>query len=35
MCRYLSKYAFIFLFLALSGLIFLLCNIHTVEVSSD
>ncbi|XP_031725374.1 NXPE family member 3 isoform X1 [Anarrhichthys ocellatus] len=31
MCRYLSKYALIFLFLALSGLIFLLRNIHTVE----
>ncbi|XP_028250282.1 NXPE family member 3 [Parambassis ranga] len=31
MCRNLSKYALIFLFLALSGLIFLLRNIHTVE----
>ncbi|KAM8856140.1 NXPE family member 3 isoform 1-T1 [Spinachia spinachia] len=31
MCRYLSKYAFVFILLALSGLIFLLCNIHTVE----
>ncbi|XP_068429283.1 NXPE family member 3 isoform X2 [Clinocottus analis] len=31
MCRYLSKYALVFLFLALSGLIFLLHNIHTVE----
>lgn len=31
MCRNLSKYALIFLLLALSVLIFLLCNIHTVE----
>lgn len=31
MCRNLSKYALIFLFLALSVLIFLLRNIHTVE----
>ncbi|XP_034042282.1 NXPE family member 3 [Thalassophryne amazonica] len=31
MCRSLSKYAFIFLLLALCGLIFLLRNIHTVE----
>ncbi|KAJ0070312.1 hypothetical protein NL108_007668 [Boleophthalmus pectinirostris] len=31
MCRNLSKYALIFLFIALSGLIFLLRNIHTVE----
>ncbi|KAE8299170.1 NXPE family member 3 Protein FAM55C Precursor [Larimichthys crocea] len=31
MCRNLSKYALIFLFLALSGLIFLLRNIQTVE----
>lgn len=31
MCRSLSKYALIFLFLALSVLIFLLRNIHTVE----
>ncbi|XP_018557870.1 NXPE family member 3 [Lates calcarifer] len=31
MCRNLSKYALVFLFLALSGLIFLLRNIHTVE----
>ncbi|XP_029386377.1 NXPE family member 3 isoform X2 [Echeneis naucrates] len=31
MCRNLSKYALIFLILALSGLIFLLRNIHTVE----
>lgn len=31
MCRKLSKYALIFLFLALSVLIFLLRNIHTVE----
>ncbi|XP_041663277.1 NXPE family member 3 [Cheilinus undulatus] len=31
MCRHLSNYALIFLFLALSGLIFLLRNIHTVE----
>lgn len=31
MCRYLSNYVLIFLFLALSGLIFLLRNIHTVE----
>nr|XP_020465010.1 NXPE family member 3 [Monopterus albus]XP_020465011.1 NXPE family member 3 [Monopterus albus]XP_020465012.1 NXPE family member 3 [Monopterus albus]XP_020465013.1 NXPE family member 3 [Monopterus albus] len=31
MWRNLSKYALIFLFLALSGLIFLLRNIHTVE----
>ncbi|KAM9344024.1 NXPE family member 3 [Pholidichthys leucotaenia] len=31
MCRNLSKYALIFLFLALSGLIFLLRNIHTLE----
>lgn len=35
MCRNLSKYAFIFLFLALSGLIFLLRNIHTVEVRKE
>ncbi|KAF7215613.1 NXPE family member 3 [Nothobranchius furzeri] len=31
MCRNLSKYAIFFLFLALSGLIFLLRNIHIVE----
>ncbi|XP_071333373.1 NXPE family member 3 isoform X2 [Trachinotus anak] len=31
MCRNLTKYALVFLFLALSGLIFLLRNIHTVE----
>lgn len=31
MCRNVSKYALIFLFLALSVLIFLLRNIHTVE----
>ncbi|XP_062287460.1 NXPE family member 3 [Scomber scombrus] len=31
MFQNLSKYALIFLFIALSGLIFLLCNIHTVE----
>ncbi|XP_029980769.1 NXPE family member 3 isoform X2 [Sphaeramia orbicularis] len=31
MCRNLSKYALIFLFLALSGLIFLLRNIQSVE----
>ncbi|XP_056280648.1 NXPE family member 3 isoform X2 [Pseudoliparis swirei] len=31
MCRHLSKYALVFIFLALSGLIFLLHNIHTVE----
>lgn len=31
MCRNLSKYALIFLLLALSVLLFLLCNIHTVE----
>ncbi|KAI4805404.1 hypothetical protein KUCAC02_010021 [Chaenocephalus aceratus] len=31
MCRNVSKYALIFLFLALSGFIFLLRNIHTVE----
>ncbi|XP_020504420.1 NXPE family member 3 [Labrus bergylta] len=31
MCRNLSNYALIFLFVALSGLIFLLRNIHTVE----
>ncbi|XP_068184807.1 NXPE family member 3 [Antennarius striatus] len=31
MCRNLSKFILIFLFLALSGLIFLLRNIHTVE----
>lgn len=31
MCRNLSKYALVFFFLALSGLIFLLRNIHTVE----
>lgn len=35
MCRNLSKYALIFLFLALSGLIFLLRNIHTVEVRRE
>ena len=33
MCRNLSKYAPLFLLLALSGLIFLLRNIHTLEVS--
>ena len=33
MCRSLSKYAPVFLVLALSGLIFLLRNIHTLEVS--
>jgi len=32
-CRHLSKYAPIFLLLALFGLIFLLRNIHTLEVS--
>ncbi|KAM4557910.1 NXPE family member 3 isoform 1-T3 [Odontesthes bonariensis] len=31
MCRSLSNYALVFLFLALSGFVFLLCNIHTVE----
>ncbi|XP_072252864.1 NXPE family member 3 [Leuresthes tenuis] len=31
MCRNLSNYALVFLFIALSGFIFLLCNIHTVE----
>ncbi|KAM4731267.1 NXPE family member 3 isoform 2-T2 [Anableps anableps] len=31
MCRNLSKYALLFLFLSLSGFIFLLRNIHTVE----
>lgn len=31
MCRNVSKYALFFLFLALSGFIFLLRNIHTVE----
>lgn len=31
MCRNLSKYALIFIFLALSGFIFLLRNIHNVE----
>lgn len=35
MCRNLSKYALIFLFLALSGLIFLLRNIQTVEVRRE
>ncbi|CAL8373345.1 unnamed protein product [Boreogadus saida] len=33
MCRYRAKYALIFLFLALSGLMFLLRNILTLEVS--
>ncbi|KAM3607194.1 uncharacterized protein V6R79_003239 [Siganus canaliculatus] len=31
MCRNLSKYALVFLFLAVSGIIFLLRNIHSVE----
>ncbi|XP_014854804.1 PREDICTED: NXPE family member 3 isoform X1 [Poecilia mexicana] len=31
MCRNLSKYALLFLFLSLSGFIFLLRNIHTLE----
>ncbi|XP_061580570.1 NXPE family member 3 [Cololabis saira] len=31
LCRSLSKYVLVFLFLALSGFIFLLRNIHTVE----
>ncbi|KAM9710022.1 NXPE family member 3 [Menidia menidia] len=31
MCRNLSKYGLVFLFLALFGFIFLLCNIHTIE----
>lgn len=35
MCRNISKYVLIFLFLALSGLIYLLRNIHTVEVRRD
>lgn len=35
MSRNLSKYALIFLLLALSGLIFLLRNIHSVEVRTD
>ncbi|KAM6934161.1 LOW QUALITY PROTEIN: NXPE family member 3 [Xenentodon cancila] len=30
MCRSLSTYVLVFLFLALSGFVFLLCNIHTV-----
>ena len=35
MGRNLSKYALIFLVLALSGVIFLLQNIHTLEVRKD
>lgn len=35
MSRNLSKYALIFLLLALSGLIFLLRNIHSVEVRRE
>ncbi|XP_015240869.1 PREDICTED: NXPE family member 3 [Cyprinodon variegatus] len=31
MCRNLSKYALLFLLLSLSGVIFLLCNIHNIE----
>lgn len=34
MYRNFSKYALIFVFLAASGLIFLLRNIHTMEVSA-
>lgn len=35
MSRSLSKYAPVFLFLALSGVIFLLRNIHSVEVRTN
>lgn len=35
MCHNLSKYTPIFLFLTLSGIIFLLRNIHTVEVRRE
>lgn len=35
MSRNLSKYTLVFLLLALSGLIFLLRNIHSVEVRRE
>lgn len=35
MCRNLSKYGAFFLFLSLSGFIFLLRNIHTLEVRRE